>query len=137
MEKNSLTRENILKKSHYGLNIYSHILRNEYPDDEIINISMADGLSGTYQTACGAKAMMEEDAKITVFNSRTLCGPHRYMVERAQEMKKAGCTAKEILDWLEMAADKTESFLIPQDFEFLKNRPNFFNFYSSDFLKKF
>ena len=36
MEKNSLTRENILKKSHYGLNIYSHILRNEYPDDEII-----------------------------------------------------------------------------------------------------
>ena len=36
MEKNSLTRENILKKTHYGLNIYSHILRNEYPDDEII-----------------------------------------------------------------------------------------------------
>ena len=92
----------------------------KYADDEIINISMADGLSGTYQTACGAKAMMEEDAKITVFNSRTLCGPHRYMVARAQEMKEAGCTAKEILDWLEMAADKTESFLIPQDFEFLK-----------------
>lgn len=92
----------------------------KYADDEIINISMADGLSGTYQSACGAKAMMEDDSKITVFNTRTLCGPHRYMVERAQEMKEAGCSSKEIMEWLEMAADKTESFLIPQDFEFLK-----------------
>lgn len=92
----------------------------KYADDEIINISMADGLSGTYQSACGAKAMMEDDSKITVFNTRTLCGPHRYMVERAQEMKEAGCSSKEIMEWLEKAADKTESFLIPQDFEFLK-----------------
>ena len=26
--------------------------------------------------------------KITVFNSKTLCGPHRYMTEMAQKMKK-------------------------------------------------
>lgn len=92
----------------------------KYADDEIINISMADGLSGTYQTACSAKAMMDDNEKITVFNSKTLCGPHRYMVEQAQKMKEAGKTAKEILDWLTAAVEKTESFLIPQDFEFLK-----------------
>ena len=92
----------------------------QYKDSEILNISMADGLSGTYQSACGAREMMEENEKITVFNTKTLCGPHRYMVERAQKMKEAGRSVKEILAWLEDIAERTESFLIPQDFAFLK-----------------
>lgn len=92
----------------------------KYPHDEIINISMADGLSGTYQTACSAREMVDNRERITVFNSKTLCGPHRYMVEKAQKMKNEGCTAKEILEWLHKVAERTESFLIPQDFNFLK-----------------
>ncbi len=92
----------------------------KYSDSEIINISMADGLSGTYQSACGAKEMVENSKRITVFNTKTLCGPHRYMVERAQQMKEAGRSVKEILAWLEDVAEHTESFLIPQDFAFLK-----------------
>lgn len=91
-----------------------------YEDAEILNISMADGLSGTYQSACGAKELMKNSEKITVFNTKTLCGPHRYMVERAQKMKEAGSSLKEILAWLEDIAERTESFLIPQDFAFLK-----------------
>lgn len=92
----------------------------KYPDSEIINISIADGLSGTYQGACCAKNMTEHPEKITVFNSRTLCGPHRYMVERAQQMAEDGKETGEIVEWLEKVAEKTESFLIPQDFSFLK-----------------
>lgn len=92
----------------------------KYPDAEIINISMADGLSGTYQTACGAKEMVDNNENITVINSKTLCGPHRYMVQKAQQMKNAGKTAKEIITWLEKAVQSHESFLIPQDFGFLK-----------------
>ena len=92
----------------------------KYPDDEIINISMADGLSGTYQTACGAKEIVDNGENVTVINTQTLCGPHRYMVEKAQEMKLAGKSAKEIIDWVNGMLDKTESFLIPQDFSFLK-----------------
>lgn len=95
-------------------------LYEAYKDDEIINIAMADGLSGTYQSACGAREMVDNKEKITVFNSKTLCGPHRYMVEKAQKMKIAGHSAKEILDWLEYVAERTESFLIPQDFDFLR-----------------
>lgn len=91
-----------------------------YPDAEIINIAMADGLSGTYQTACGAREMVENKDNITVINSKTLCGPHRYMVKKAQQMKKAGKTAKEIITWLEKAKESHESFLIPQDFAFLR-----------------
>ncbi|MBR4982551.1 MAG: DegV family protein [Lachnospiraceae bacterium] len=92
----------------------------KYQDCEIINISMADGLSGTYQSACSAKEMLEDSSKVTVVNSKTLCGPHRYMVEKAQQMKEAGYSAKEILDWLEYIKERTESFLIPQDFDFLR-----------------
>lgn len=64
--------------------------------------------------------MLEDNDNITVVNSKTLCGPHRYMVKKAQEMKEAGSTAKEILSWLESIKEKTESFLIPQDFDFLR-----------------
>ena len=92
----------------------------KYKGDEIINISMADGLSGTYQSACSAKEMLDDGSKVTVINSKTLCGPHRYMVEKAQQMKEAGCSAKEIISWLEMIKEKSESFLIPQDFDFLR-----------------
>lgn len=92
----------------------------KYQDCDIINISMADGLSGTYQSACSAKMMAKNGNRITVFNTKTLCGPHRYMVQMAQKMKERGCSKKEILEWLEDKANKTESFLIPQDFEFLK-----------------
>lgn len=92
----------------------------KYKDCEIINISMADGLSGTYQTACSAREMSENKENITVVNSKTLCGPHRYMVQKAQQMKLAGCTKQQILDWLEKAIERSESFLIPQDFDFLR-----------------
>ena len=92
----------------------------KYPDAEIINISMADGLSGTYQSACGAKESVDNNENITVINSKTLCGPHRYMVQKAQQMKEAGKTAKEIIAWLEYAKEHQKSFLIPQDFDFLR-----------------
>ena len=92
----------------------------KYAGHEIINISMADGLSGTYQSACSAKEMLEDGSKVTVINSKTLCGPHRYMVEKAQKMKEAGHSAKEIIEWLENIKEKSESFLIPQDFDFLR-----------------
>ena len=92
----------------------------KYQGDDIINISMADGLSGTYQSACSAKEMLDDSSKVTVINSKTLCGPHRYMVEKAQAMKEAGCSAKEIINWVEMIREKSESFLIPQDFDFLR-----------------
>ena len=92
----------------------------KYPEDEIINIAMADGLSGTYQSACGARESVDNRDYITVYNTRTLCGPHRYMVKKACEMRDAGKRAGEIVEWLTHASDNQESFLIPQDFGFLR-----------------
>lgn len=91
-----------------------------YAGQPIINISIADGLSGTYQSACSAREMAENKEDITVFNCKTLCGPQRYMVEQAQKMAEGGKGKEEILAWLEDSAEKSESFLIPQDFTFLR-----------------
>ena len=92
----------------------------KYPEDEIINIAMADGLSGTYQSACGAKESVDNCDNITVINTKTLCGPHRYMLEKAVAMRDAGKSAKEIIEWIDYAKEHQESFLIPQDFDFLR-----------------
>ena len=91
----------------------------ENTDEEIICISMADGLSGTYQSAVGAKNSVNNNEHITVINSRTLCGPHRYMVKKALKMKAEGATTQKIVDEMNRLAHSNKSFLIPSDFDFL------------------
>ena len=91
-----------------------------YRGKEMINISMADGLSGTYQTAVSAREMADNQKDITVINSRTLCGPHRYLVECAAAMAREDRTRGEILAMLEEKMRHTKSYLIPQDFDYLR-----------------
>lgn len=94
-------------------------LYEKYPDDEIINISMADGLSGTYNSACMAKTMVKNGEAITVINSKTLCGPHQYLVNLAQKMIELNKTKDEIIKVLESLIDTSRSYLMPNDFEYL------------------
>jgi len=92
----------------------------QHTGKKILNIAMAHGLSGTYQSACGAKEIAENKDDIEVFNTRTLCGPHRYMVQKAHAMAKAGSTMEEILHALEECRNHCHSYLIVQDFDFLR-----------------
>lgn len=92
----------------------------QYAEEGIINITMADGLSGTYQSALAAKNMVDHDDRIQVINSATLCGPHRYLVRKAVRLAKEGLHTQEILQHLEESLHNHKSFLIPQDFAFLK-----------------
>lgn len=91
----------------------------KYPDDEIINICMADGLSGTYLSALGAKEGLLHHEHIHVINSKTLCGPHRYLVELALKAVHAGKSVEEIKTLMQSKMDTVRSFLLPQDFDFL------------------
>ena len=91
----------------------------QYPDAEIINISLADGLSGTYQSACMAKTMVDHGDNITVINSKTLCGPHRYLVDLAVKLVEVGKTKSEIVSEIETLMETSTSFLIPKVFDFL------------------
>ena len=89
-------------------------------NDEIINIAMAHGLSGTYQSGVSASEMSKNKDNITVINSRTLCGPHKYMVEKAQKLVEMGKTKDEIIAAVNECMDNSLSFLIPEDFDFLR-----------------
>ncbi|MGL6105574.1 DegV family protein [Romboutsia sp.] len=94
-------------------------LYNKYPNDEIINITMADGLSGTYNSACSAKMMADNPDNIEVINSKTLCGPQRYLVDLAVELVNKGKSKEEILEILNDLIETSQSYLIPNDFEYL------------------
>ena len=95
-------------------------LYEEFAGDQILNIAMAHGLSGTCQSAAAAAELCENCADITVLNSRTLCGPHRYLVEQAVKMAHAGATLEELLAWLNPRMDTAKSYLIPADFDYLR-----------------
>ena len=89
-------------------------------EDDVLNIAMADGLSGTYQTAVAAAETSGRKESITVLNSGTLCGPHRYLVETAVKLAREGLGAADICAKLEPLMHSERSFLIPCDFDYLR-----------------
>ena len=95
-------------------------LYQRFAGDEIINVAMASGLSGTYTSAVAAAQMCDNCDDITVINTRTLCGPHRYMVERAVAWVKEGLSKDAIVAKLHELMDSAKSFLVPADFDYLR-----------------
>ncbi len=97
-------------------------LYHQHSDEELLNITIADGLSGTYQTAIGAVEAMEagEQKNVHVVNSTTLWAPMGYIVRHAAQMAKDGATVAEILEKIRPQMKSAQSFLIPSDFDFLK-----------------
>ena len=98
------------------IDIYNELLSE---GNEVIDITMASGLSGTYHTALMAKDQCIDSNRVHVIDSMTLCGPHRYLVDTALEMVKNGSTVQEILAMIEKARQTDISFLLPVDFDFL------------------
>lgn len=92
----------------------------ENEKDDLLVITMADGLSGTYQSTIGAKESIENNEHIHIINSMTLCGPHRYLVQKAIQLKEEGYDLDTIMQELHKSIASIKSFLIPQDFNFLK-----------------
>jgi len=91
-----------------------------YPDDQILNPTMAMGLSGTYQGALAAADLCSHPQDVTVINTRTLCGPHRYLVELAKSMADAGATMEELVKTMNEKMDTAKSYLVPADFDYLR-----------------
>lgn len=98
------------------IDLYNHYGAN----GEVIDITIAQGLSGTYDTALSAKEICDYAANITVFNSQTLCGPQRTLTDAALKMAKEGMGREAIVKMLEESAKTDVSFLIPFDFAFLQ-----------------
>ena len=88
--------------------------------EEILFLTVGDGLSGAYQTAMSARSMVEDPQRIHIINSKTLAGPLRYLARKAVSLSKEGLNAKDIAARLEDSIESSVSFVIPEDFEFLK-----------------
>ena len=86
----------------------------------VLHISMADGLSGSYASACAMRENMPNKEYITVINSATLCGPHGVIVRKAHRLAREGLTVEEILEGIRPNLEHSKSFLIPQDFDYLR-----------------
>ncbi len=89
-------------------------------EEEVLNLSMADGLSGTYSTAVTAAQNAPHPERIEVINTGTLCGPHRYMTETAVKLAQAGAPLADIKARIHAMMETDLSFLIPADFDFLR-----------------
>lgn len=114
----------IIKEGHLPMSSQPSIgdvleIYNSYPDDEIINITMADGLSGTYNSACMAAQMLDNPERVSVINSKTLCGPHRYIIDIVVKLVEMNKTRLEIVDIVNEMIENSKSFLIPNDFDYL------------------
>lgn len=89
-------------------------------EDEVLYISIADGISGAYNSAILGKDMSENKDRIHVLNSKTLCGPQRYLVDLAKKMVDAGESIERIKTVLKEKIESSKSYLMPLDFNFLK-----------------
>ena len=89
-------------------------------ENPVLHITITDGLSGAYQSACGVRELMDNKEHIVVFNSGSLCGPQWVMVKKAVAMAQAGATMDEIVAEITYLKDNDKSFLIPQDFDYLR-----------------
>lgn len=89
-------------------------------DEEMLVLTVGDGLSGAYQTAVGARNLAMNKERIHVINSKTLAGPLRYLAKKAVALKNCGLGIERIKAELAESIESSVSFVIPEDFEFLK-----------------
>ena len=92
----------------------------ESTEEEILFITVGDGLSGAYQSAMGARNLTVDPERVHIVNSKPLAGPLRYMAKKAVALKDQGMDAAAICKELQESIETSISFVIPEDFEFLK-----------------
>ena len=89
-------------------------------DEEVIHLAMADGLSGAYEVACGLVKQARRPDRVHVVNTRTLCVPHRVLACTAVRLAEQGTDARAILETLHAQITTAHSYLIPEDFDYLR-----------------
>ena len=89
-------------------------------DDEVLHLTMADGLSGAYGVAHGLAKQAPHPDRVHVVNSQTLCAPHRALALAAVELAKRCERASQVIEQLQPLIASAHSFLLPEDFEYLR-----------------
>ena len=92
----------------------------EETGEEILYLTVGDGLSGTYQNAVALKSSMEENGHIYVVDSKSLAGVNHYLVQKAAALRDKGLRIVDVIRELQESIESSVSFVIPSDFDFLK-----------------
>ncbi|MCG7407590.1 DegV family protein [Paenibacillus sp. ACRRX] len=93
---------------------------NEEPETSIISIHLSSALSGTYQSAMLASNMMEEEADITVVDSRSASYGFGLFVVEAAKMAQNGQSKEEILEMIARMQQARKLFFLVDSLEFLQ-----------------
>jgi DegV family protein with EDD domain len=92
----------------------------ESTQEDILYLTIGDGLSGTYQSAMGARNSVEPNEHIHIIDTQTLGGAQRYLVQKAMLLMKEGLGIEEIITQVKESIVTSVSFVIPSDFNYLK-----------------
>lgn len=99
------------------MDIFEDLLKN--PEDEVIVISLASGLSGSYNSARLAKTSVDEK-RIHLIDSQTISFPMVLLVQEALNLRNQGKSAQEIMDILEEDKKKVRLLGLVPTLEYLK-----------------
>ncbi len=88
-------------------------------DDEIIYVAFSSGLSGTYQSACIARDMLNPE-RITVIDSKSASLGYGLTLIRAAQAIEAGLSNDQVIEEIMDNIDRMEHVFIVGDFEMLK-----------------
>lgn len=99
------------------MDIFEDLLKN--PEDEVIVISLASGLSGSYNSARLAKTSVDEK-RIHLIDSQTISFPMVLLVQEALNLRNQGKSAQEIVDILEEDKKKVRLLGLVPTLEYLK-----------------
>ena len=87
-------------------------------DPEILSIHISSGLSGTFNAA-KAGAEMVPEAKVTLFDAKTLSAAVGWMIEAASREIKVGWAMDKILGMLERIRQGTDSIYTLKELKYL------------------
>ncbi|PLT46322.1 DegV family protein [Paenibacillus sp. FSL W8-1187] len=99
--------------------VYERLL-DETPDAPILSIHLSSQFSGTYQSALLASTMLEREADIAVFDSRSASCGIGMLVIRAAQMAREGSSKDEILAEIERMRSETELYFLVDTLEYLQ-----------------
>lgn len=100
------------------LDVYNRLAAQS--DTSIISIHLSSALSGTYQSAVLAKSMLEEDADITVVDSRSASYGFGAIVVQAAKMAQAGCSKQQIVTMIEQMMEQRHMYFLVESLEYLQ-----------------
>lgn len=99
--------------------VYESILE-EFPGCSILSIHLSSGMSGTYQSALLATSLIEEDADIKVWDSKSASYGFGLLVVHAAQLAAEGVPVEQISSSIEELRSKRRLYFLVDTLEYLQ-----------------